>query len=51
MALVPQAKRDAEADKLRAQLASLRKMLKESHRVLSHLMKQESALKAEGRGL
>lgn len=51
VALCPQAKRDAEADKLRAQLASLRKMLKESHRVLSHLMKQESALKAEGRGL
>mmetsp|Transcript_36118 Transcript_36118/g.115986 ORF Transcript_36118/g.115986 Transcript_36118/m.115986 type:complete len:182 (-) Transcript_36118:43-588(-) len=42
-----QAKRDAEADKLRAQLKSLRQMLKESHRVLTHLVQQEGLLKNE----
>lgn len=42
-----QAKRDAEADKLRAQLKSLRQMLKESHRVLTHLVQQEGLLKKE----
>ena len=42
-----QAKRDAETDKLRSQIKSLRQMLKESHRVLTHLMQQEGLLKEE----
>ena len=42
-----QAKRDEEVGKLRAQLKSLREMLRESHRVLKHLMGQETVLKDE----
>ena len=42
-----QAKRDEEVGKLRGQLTSLREMLKESHKVLKHLMRQEALLKDE----
>ena len=42
-----QAKRDEEVTRLRGQLKSLREMLKESHRVLKHLMRQEQLLKDE----
>ena len=42
-----QAKRDEEVGRLRMQLKSLRDMLRESHKVLKHLMQQESLLKAE----
>ena len=40
-----QAKRDEEVGRLRGQLKSLREMLKESHSVLKHLMRQEQTLK------
>lgn len=42
-----QAKRDEEVGRLRAQLSSLREMLRESHKVLKHLMRQEGNLKEE----
>ena len=42
-----QAKRDEEVGRLRAQLKQIRDMLKESHKVLKHLMSQESHLKEE----
>ena len=42
-----QAKRDEEVGRLRGQLKSLRDMLKESHKVLKHLMRQEQLLKEE----
>ena len=42
-----QAKRDEEVTRLRGQLKSLRDMLRESHKVLKHLMSQEALLKEE----
>ena len=42
-----QAKRDEEVAALRQQMRSLREMLKESHKVLKHLMRQEQLLKDE----
>ena len=42
-----QAKRDEEVGRLRGQLKSLRDMLRESHKVLKHLMRQEALLKEE----
>ena len=42
-----QAKRDEEVGRLKAQLKSLREMLRESHKVLKHLLQQEGLLKAE----
>ena len=39
-----QAKRDEEVTRLRGQLKSLREMLKESHKVLKHLMRQVKAV-------
>ena len=42
-----QAKRDEEVSRLRGQLKSLREMLRESHKVLKHLMRQEALLKDE----
>ena len=42
-----QAKRDEEVSRLRTQLKNLREMLRESHKVLKHLMQQEQLLKEE----
>eukprot|EP00966_Prymnesium_polylepis_P038061 882516-Prymnesium_polylepis.2 len=42
-----QAKRDEEVGKLRTQLKTLREMLRESHKVMKHLVRQEGLLKEE----